>query len=410
MDPEYLAALVFLVLLGGLILMERKKISLQKILFPVFYLVMYRTEIGISLMDRVAKKIPRTLRVLGIIGIGVGFLGMILLVGLLVQNFYELLTKPEAVAGVGLVLPVRAKGVFFVPFFYWIISIFLLAAVHEFSHGVVARAYKMKVKSSGFAVFSIFVPLIPAAFVEPDEKELQKRPYKEQLSVFAAGPFSNVLFAGVILLSLLFIISPLISHAVAFKGVTITGFGDTNVTTPAQRAGVLEGETIIALNGTKVLIVDDLATILSRYHPEETVTIQTESGFFPVTLGEHPLNKSIPYLGVSLEQKFAYKGWFNTYPMITNALLWITGMPQRVGWQLSYPVRGYGLGLLFWLYLLNVGIGMFNLVPIGPVDGGRMIQLPLRKLFGQEKGDRVWKYVSLITLAIVLGTMVFAFL
>ena len=81
-----------------------------------------------------------------------------------------LFTKPAASSGVGLVLPFKAKGVFYVPFFYWIISIFVIAVVHEFSHGLIARANNIKVKSSGFAFLALLVPIIPAAFVEPDEK------------------------------------------------------------------------------------------------------------------------------------------------------------------------------------------------------------------------------------------------
>ena len=34
--------------------------------------------------------------------------------------------------------------------------------------------------------------------------------------------------------------------------------------------------------------------------------------------------------------------------------------------------------------MLNFGIGLFNLVPVGPIDGGRMFQLAMYKLFGKE--------------------------
>ncbi|MFC1768846.1 site-2 protease family protein [Nanoarchaeota archaeon] len=410
MDPELIGAVTFLVLLGLVLIIERKKIIVQKILFPVIYMIMYRTKVGINLMDKIAKKIPRFLKVLSFIGIIVGFLGMILLVYLLIVNLYDLITKPEAIAGVGLVLPIKAKGVFFVPFFYWIISIFILAVVHEFSHGVIARVYGMKVKSSGLAILSLVVPIIPAAFVEPDEKVITKRPHREQLSVFAAGPFSNVLFAFGVLALLLFVISPMISNIVDFRGVTIESFGNSNMTIPVKEAGIQEGETIIQLNDSQINIVDDLTLEMAHFKPGDTIPIITDKGEYEVTFGTSDFNESIPYLGVILSQKYEYKGWYKENEFVTDALLWATGMPQRVGWQLSYPVRGYGLGLLFWLYLLNIGIGLFNLIPIGPIDGGRMLQLPLRRFFGNEVGDKIWKYISIIVLVIVLITMAFAFI
>ena len=69
------------------------------------------------------------------------FLGMILITYALIQNVYNLLTKPEALPGAALVLPFEVKGAFYVPFFYWIISIFIIALVHEFSHGILAKKY-----------------------------------------------------------------------------------------------------------------------------------------------------------------------------------------------------------------------------------------------------------------------------
>ncbi|MBI4439973.1 site-2 protease family protein [Candidatus Woesearchaeota archaeon] len=409
MDTESVGAIVFIVLLGLVLYFERKKISLQKILFPLVYLVMYRTEFGIKLMDRTAKRFPRLLKWLAYAGIIVGFIGMALLMALLFQNLYDLFTKPEAVSGVGVVLPIKAKGVFFVPFFYWVTSIFILAVVHEFSHGVISRVYGIRVKSSGLAFLSVLIPIIPAAFVEPDENALQKRPYREQLSVFAAGPFSNMIVAFAVLLMLIFAVSPIVGKMVDFRGATIVAYGG-NETAPVELAGIKEGETILAINGTQIRVVEDLSAEMAKHKPLDTIPITTDWGNYLVTLGRHPANESMPYLGVTLEQHYVYRGWFESHEFTANAILWVTGMPERVGWQLSYPVRGYGLGLLFWVYLLNIGIGMFNLIPIGPIDGGRMIQLPLRKILGRERGDKAWKYISMATLLLVLASVAFAFL
>jgi membrane-associated protease RseP (regulator of RpoE activity) len=65
-------------------------------------------------------------------------------------------------------------------------------------------------------------------------------------------------------------------------------------------------------------------------------------------------------------------------------------------------------GLLFWLALLNLGVGLFNLVPIGPIDGGRMFQIALEKVLKQKKAVKVWKAVSYGLLAIVAGNILFA--
>ena len=89
-------------------------------------------------------------------------------------------------------------------FLHWIIVIFILASVHEFNHGLISRVYNIKVKSSGFAVFSFLLPIIPAAFVEPDENQLKKSRNKIQLGVLAAGSYANFITGGIFLLLFLF--------------------------------------------------------------------------------------------------------------------------------------------------------------------------------------------------------------
>ena len=90
-------------------------------------------------------------------------------------------------------------------------------------------------------------------------------------------------------------------------------------------------------------------------------------------------------MGAYLEQSTKIKDNIErTYgTVLPNALIWI-----------------YGLFII--LVILNLGIGLFNLVPIGPLDGGRMLQLPLQRFFGKEKGNKVWYYVGVVFLLVVI--------
>ena len=108
---------------------KRKNIEVQKILYPIIYFVLYRTKVGILFMDYFAKKYKRVLKYVGYFGIFIGFLGMILITVLVANNFIKMLTRPEALPNVALVLPIPIKGVIFVPFFYWIISIFIISVI-----------------------------------------------------------------------------------------------------------------------------------------------------------------------------------------------------------------------------------------------------------------------------------------
>ncbi|MEK6849361.1 MAG: site-2 protease family protein, partial [Nanoarchaeota archaeon] len=66
--------------------------------------------------------------------------------------------------------------------------------------------------------------------------------------------------------------------------------------------------------------------------------------------------------------------------------------------------------LTIWIFLLSLGIGLFNLVPLGPIDGGRMFKLVMERLTGSdESGTMIWKLVSWGILGIILVNLVIGF-
>ena len=57
------------------------------------------------------------------------------------------------------------------------------------------------------------------------------------------------------------------------------------------------------------------------------------------------------------------------------------------------------------MFILSIGIGSANLLPIGPIDGGRMVLLLIKRLFGEERSSLIWARVSLLFLFILLLLM-----
>jgi membrane-associated protease RseP (regulator of RpoE activity) len=389
MSIDGIAALVFVVLLGVFLWQKRHKVELQKALFPILYVVMYRSQFGIRSMDRLAKKFPKSLRVLGDISIILGFIGMVFIAGQLVYNTVDVFTN-EGVPGIQPVLPVQAKGVFFVPFLYWILSIFLLALVHEFAHGVLARAYNIQVKSSGFAFLCLLLPVIPAAFVEPDEKVVQKRPYRQQLGVFAAGPISNMLFA-LVMFGVFLLISPAIEGAFDVKGVELVSVEEGQA---AFAGGLRAGDVITQFNNMQVTSVQNISELLNSTIPGDELFVQTMNKSLYVVVGANPKNESKSYLGI--------KAAPFTVPNAVFVAKYGAWLPPTLKWF---------AGLIFWLFMLNIGIGLFNLLPIGPLDGGRMFQLVCFKVFKKKSTAlKVWTYVSVFLVVIILANLLSGFI
>lgn len=381
---------MFILLMVIFLLIKRKNIKIQKIfLFPLLYFAMYRTKIGLRFMENFAKKFSKPLKHIGYFAIFIGFFGMLMITYALIKNAYNLLTKPTAIPGAALVLPFEVKGAFYVPFFYWIISIFIIALVHEFSHGILARKYDMRIKSSGFAFLGILLPIIPAAFVEPDEKELKKRPAKQQLSVFATGPFANISLAFIVV-GIAALITPAIATTIIEQdGVLVTGVMEEY---PAKEAGIEENELIKSIDNTKITSLVNFSNILKTKKPGDTITLETNKSTYNITLAENPENKSRSYLGVYVQQNTKIKPSFiKRYGKVT---------PQIVIWL---------IGLLYWLYVLNLGIGLFNLAPMGPLDGGRMLLVALQQFFKKEKAVKYWKNIGIFFFVLVLINIMFAF-
>ena len=392
MDFQTIAAIIFLAALTLILYLRRKNLDTKQIIPYFLYFSMYKTRLGLNFMDSASKRHRKLFIYVGYLGILVGFLGMIFISYELIKNIFMLFTSPKAMPGVGLVLPFKAKGVFFVPFFYWIISIFVIAVVHEFSHGLIARAHNLKVRSSGFAFLGFVIPIIPAAFVEPDEKELRKRPHKQQLSIFAAGPLSNIAIAFLFIGIASLIVSPIANAVIEPNGVKVVDYVRENGPFPAEISGIKIGETIQEIEGVQTPYREHLSMVLKSKKPHDIVAVKTDKSSYQIKLAKNPENESLAYIGAYLEQDVKIKDNVKAVygEFLPDALIWF-------------------YGLLIILFILNLGIGLFNLVPIGPLDGGRMMQLVLHRIFDKEKGDKVWNYIGLFFLILILVNVVAGF-
>lgn len=351
-------------------------------------IALYRTHLGIQWMEWIARKIPRTIKFFSFIGIFIGFLGMGYISYILIEGAINLTINPNAPAVIAPVIPgIRIPGSpLFVPFWYGIISIFIVAVIHEFSHGVVASAYKIKVKNSGIVFFG---PII-GAFVEPDEKILRKSSYKAQVSVFSAGPFSNIILGVLLLLLLGYVIIPMTQNLIEFDGILIQ---NVEKGMPADIAGIRSGSIIRYINNVEIKTSDNFSQLLLKYYPDDKVLLSDGTNKFEVILGKNPTNESLPLLGILHTQNSRLK----------DQIL------KKYG---NYLPQGlfYFKEFLVWLFILSVGIGLANLLPLGPVDGGRIFQISLLKTLDTNKFLTVWKFVNSIIILLLLFNLFYPYI
>lgn len=386
MDFQIIASIVFVLFLILFLYVNRKKIKLQKIAFPLIYAFTYHAAWGIKAMDRLAKKYPRTIKVFGYCGIVVGFIGLPAISALIIKNFIDFLTVKETVAGIQMVLPIPVDGIFYVPFFYWIISITILAIVHEFSHGLLARVWNLRVKSTGIGFFSLLVPLIPIAFVEPDEKQIKKASLRKQLSVYAAGPFSNILL-GFVVLGIILLIAPVFIGSVYEQdGIAVMGFERyNNLAYPAEQSGMVIGDRILFIDGVSTLEDESFTAYMASKKPGERIYVTTNASEYELILAKNPKNETRGYMGITVMQSQKIKPLMKErYGFLLPSVLWL-------------------FGLLYILYIFNIGIGLINLFPIYITDGARMLLAIVETKFkNKKKAMYIYSLVNKLFLFILL--------
>ncbi|MBI2142705.1 site-2 protease family protein [Candidatus Woesearchaeota archaeon] len=295
-------------------------------------------------MDRLAAKHSELVKLIGYIGIGIGYAGIFIITYFLIYGLYQLFFVPNAPATISPVLPgVKIPGTsFFIPFWQGIIAIFIVAVVHEFGHGLVARAHRVEIKSTGPFVMGPFF----GAFVEPDEDSLKRKSDVAQYSIFAAGPFFNLLLAIALVALMKIALVPLMTALFEPNGVAFSSFAENS---PAASSGLETGIVYDGINGKRVKSSDDLLAALKTTKPGDQVTLSSGQKSYATTAASHPEDSTRAYLGV-VGVKNRYR---NDQTAFFKSYEWL-------------------LGLIIMTYILSLGIGLANLLPIGPIDGGRI--------------------------------------
>lgn len=170
---------------------------------------LYKTKVGIKLIDYIGTKYKKTLTVLSYFSVICGYILMLGMIYFLYMLLKIYLFQPAYVRQVPVFplmplvpyVPELFKISFLPPFYftYWIIAIAVIAVFHEFSHGIFAKRYGVKIKTTGFGFLGPFL----AAFVEPDDKEMEKKPKFQQIAILSAGTFANIILAVLFLLILI---------------------------------------------------------------------------------------------------------------------------------------------------------------------------------------------------------------
>lgn len=338
----------------------------------------------------------------------------------------------------------------------------LLVFVHEFGHFIAAKRGGVEVEEFGFGfppralgkkvgktIYSInWLPL--GGFVRmkgEDSSDTSKgsfgaASYRRKMLILTAGVLMNVLTAFLILVALCFTGIPA-SVARTLSSAPVAREQEANVLvlevakdSPAEKAGVKVGESIVSINGEKFNTEQDLTTTTKRLAGTKAVmAVRNSEGqvrLVDVQLRDEEAGKKSGYLGVgpfeTHEVSYGLKAPLVAVEMTWNMLwgtlkgfaLGIAGLLRIVKPSETAAVTGpVGIVVLlnnvmrlgasyifFFIASISASLAVVNILPIPALDGGRVFLLSVQRFTGKALSPEGEARVHMIGFALLIGLMI----
>ncbi|HEX2614453.1 MAG TPA: site-2 protease family protein [Nitrososphaera sp.] len=382
-------------------------------------LILIHTPFGLAFFDRVAKS--RVAKVYADFNTylmpAITALAIFLIIGSLMVLFANS-TARESVAAAGPTANLLIPGLNqYLPITYGWLALVITIIIHEAGHGIVARVYNIRVDSTGIVLFLV-IPI--GAFVNIERDELNRATLKQKSAVLTAGPLNNMILAGASLVALFFVIStlsPVLSDAdLPQFGATIFSVNDGSL---AQSIGLTPHSVLQSIGGENILRSEDVTRLL-RSHLGQTVEMTWLDPSGKKVTKDVTLPSAVepgkPILGVNaaaVDTKAVlerYKGAFGQNPLAL--LLPPTIQPGAVPYSDpmapnyqssvfgSYSIFAPIANILFWSWFINFNVGIFNALPIGPLDGGQLYGALIEK---KAKSKAIAKNANMLLTLVMVG-------
>lgn len=307
--------------------------------------------------------------------------------------------------------------------------------IHEFSIGMGPVVKTIKGKDGiNYSIRALpiggFVQMAGEIYEDDDTNKIPKkrfmcnRPWYQRLIILVAGVFNNFLLAII----LLFVIA-LIWGAPSLKPVI------HNVTEgkPVAEAGIVAGDTIVEINGSKVSTWDKAQLLLLLKDKDDTyeIKVRHEDGeedtynIKPETEKDEEGNET-KIFGIEIKSEIS-KGFVPAFKYAfakfgsTVEQMWLTIVNLFTGKisinALSGPVGIYTVvgetrksgfeNVLFLVAYLSINLGIMNILPIPALDGGHVLFLIIELITRKRVNEKVEAITTTIFFGLLLLLMLY---
>lgn len=335
-----------------------------------------------------------------------------------------------------------------------VVGLGILIVFHEFGHFLFAKLSrvgvltfsvgfgpKLWVKKKGETEYALSAfPLggyVKMVGEDPDEEVEQAdiersfahKPLLKRVAIVFAGPGFNLLLA-VLLLMVVFL----------FYGVPVlsTQVGGVEPGSPAERAGIQKGDTVLALNGQPVKDWEELSSGIKK-SGGGSITLQLRRDGQETTVAVQPVKKEGRnifgekrdewMIGIGSQMSIEkgspglaiVRAFQQTYEYARITLLALYKMvvgevsPRNLGGpiliaQMAGQQAQEGLGsFLAFLAVLSINLGVLNLLPIPVLDGGHLLFFVVEAVIGRPVAVRHREMAQQVGVFLLMLLMVYAF-
>lgn len=300
-------------------------------------------------------------------------------------------------------------------------------SIREFAIGMGPKIISRKSKKTGIIYslrllpFGGFVSMVGEDEESDDPGALNRKPVWQRFIILAAGSIMNLLL-GIIVMSMLVITTQTLGST------TILRFADEGAM--SQASGLQVGDRIIKIGDNKVHTSYEVVYEIMRNGIEplditvkragETVVVQDV--IFPTIIEDGVVFGEADFV-VAAERKtpltvlrHAFYQSTATVKLIWESLFdFVTGRygveqisgPVGVTTAIGEAAKAGTYNLLYLCTLISMNLGIFNLLPLPALDGGRLVFLIVEGIRGKPIKPELEGYIHFAGIVILMLAMVF---
>lgn len=309
-----------------------------------------------------------------------------------------------------------------------------LIFIHEGGHFLLAKLFKVKVlefaigfgptiwskqgKETKYTLRLIpiggFVNMLGEEIKSDDKHSYNNASIIKRILILLAGGVVNILFGVLIYFTIVgannnYYVSTVIDKVMPNYA--------------AEKVGLKSGDKILKVNDKKIRVKTDIDLILADFNDEElTLIIERENkqksiNIQPTKIEENTQTRYM--LGIEFKQieaKFSdrlYYGYWETVNFVSSVLEGIKGLfigKVQIN-QLSGPVGISNIvastnNVLQYVYILaviSISLGMTNLLPFPPLDGGKIILLLIEAITKKPIKQEIDTAIQIVGMLLLLG-------